>query len=273
MVKGGYIGTQRSCTVQKARATRYRGEMDNADIVVEGVPFDANWNIYGRGGGDKHKLRSEHVYWLKSGDNQWMACLKHPITKKLKKISIAMCQSIWPNINTETACTTRVIVRPGLSRPLLPPNFVRFKQRSKKKQSKLSKRRRMQRSSVYNVELRPNIRSQSYFAVVSGFFDGPAAAANDGGPAANDVVAAAAHLKGLLSELRTHSFSCPELYGNLAANNSLCAIKTLDDLRAYPYARFLIQFYDFFFPRSSSCPDTTRPASAEMTASNSGGSS
>ena len=271
MVKGGYNATQRLCTTLKGRATRHRGEMDNADIVVEGVPFDASWNIYGRGGGDKHKLHEGHVYWLKGDDNQWLACLKHPTTKKLKKISIAMCQSIWPNIDMETACTTRVIVRPGLSRPLLPPNFVRFKQRSKK-QSVSSKRRRTQRSSLYNVELRPSVRPQSYFTVVAGFFDGaPAATTSDGGAANNDDECA--HLKSLLGELRTHSFSCPELYRNLAANNSLRKIKTLDDLRAYPYARFLIQFYDFFFPRSSSCPDTVRPASAATAASNSGGSS
>jgi len=237
MTRNAYILPQRTRDGKSGKLVN----LDATEVIVAGEPFNEQWNIYGKGT-DRHKLGEKHVYWLCTHAGEWIACLKHPVTKKLKRISIILCQAIWPNVPM-TACSARVIARPGLLRPLLPANFVRFKQRTKEKKcAEASKQKHL-----YNEVIRQYLHPTSHVAIIPGFFTSNLATTTSPKATTNRPE----HLKELLAELRTRAHLCPELYKSTIHDSALSSIRTLDDLRAFPYARFLVQFYDFFFGTSA----------------------
>ena len=64
-------------------APRY-SDLDNCTVIVSGTPYKQE-----NGKMSKKDLTEENVFWLKNNINEeWIACLQNPISKKLKKISV-----------------------------------------------------------------------------------------------------------------------------------------------------------------------------------------
>ena len=232
-------------TVCKTNAPLNREDYNAANVIVKGVPYSTDMNIVSNKD-DRHKLTEGNVYWIRDASGKTVACLKSAKTNKLKKISLAACHAIWPNA-TEEDCGISIIVKPGLTRPYLPENYIKAIRRSLKNNSATKK-------PLFNIDIKPNaeLLQQSFSTFTTGFFasdDKP----NTTSPKVDD---SRSRLIALLQELRLQSKRCLQIYSSIVENssNELAQLRTLDDVRTYPYSRFLLQFFDFFFPPE----DTTR---------------
>ena len=249
---------------KKRRLGGSQEDIQAGNVVVEGVPYGEHLNIVNN---KEHRtqLTESNVYWVQTDTGRWIACLKNPNTDKLKKISVLACQGIWPNVSVED-CNLRVILRPGLTRPYLPDNYVKYKK-------KLRDRNKKAKQNAYNIRVRPHKDSfqKSYMSCLYGFF-ASAHSSIESSPTCS-MEEKRCRLMALLEEFRLQSIRSPELFKETAENSELGRLKTLDDLRVYPYARFLLQFFDFFFPVKDKCASICASSSEVTMSENSGGNS
>jgi len=218
---------------------------EGSTVLVEGVPSTNNTD-----------LSEDNVYWIRTKDGRIIACLKR--AHEFRRISLKACQVIWPQA-TKQDCSSQIIVTPGITRPFLPRHYAHYILSKKDSRSTYNK----------DICIVPSLLKQSYSAFTRGFFAAPAR--NIEVP--YDADTARSRLIDLLEEMRRQSVRCPELYKDVSENTELSQLRTLDDIKVYPYSRFLLQFFTFFFPTKTNRESTEALNSDVQMGEYSGGNS
>ena len=111
-----------------------KAQLASADVVAPGEPYPVGLDIFKRQA-YQTVLTEAHVFWLRTFQGADVACLKDPVTGTYHKLSLQHCEVIWPRVDIQAVGCNRRVVRPGVTVPILPPDFYAAKQRKRRTSS------------------------------------------------------------------------------------------------------------------------------------------
>jgi hypothetical protein len=216
-------------------------QLAHAKVILEGVPFAGDIDISSRAG--QHRLTPENVCWLRTFSGSDIACVRQG-DGVLKKLSLAMCQAIWPGVQTKSLGGNRRIVASGVTIPIIPPSFYKYKIDNQRK-SRAARRPTTSFVPLYTDEQR---FQQSCFYPPERFFR-PLGVVDDDLPGEAELPVVSI-LRGALQHVdRT----------TLLRHSSLCRIHSPAELASCPFSRVFLQVASLFVPAVSPDPSRAPP--------------
>ena len=234
--------------------------LKNAQILVEGAPIDEGWDVYSDEG--RKNMTEAHVYWVQTYDGMQVACFHDG---GLKELSLAMCQSIWPNIHTKNVGENRRVLSTGVTIPVIPIKFYEYKKHNQLK-SKESRTRKKQKTNkpiqhiTFSIKDRPSMEQieTSVIYPTPGFLTSSCTLqtplSGENGSISNNTKKKTVRgqyrkdlLWDILSQARDVAYQIPEHRAELENDDEFTNIKSMDDLMQYQHSKQLLKMFNYFF--------------------------